>query len=144
MKHQKILHVLLEMGDVDLSSLLKSYRQREKSIPYPILIGYWTEMLTAVNHIHKNGSKNCLRKNFNQIFQLKFHEFIFTGIIHSDLKPANFILVHGRLKLIDFGIASSLNVDATSIMKDSTMGTFNYLSPEAIAMNSGGNVTAKV
>ncbi|XP_077287853.1 dual specificity protein kinase monopolar spindle 1 [Arctopsyche grandis] len=119
-KQQKILYVLLEMGDVDLSSLLKSYRIREKSLPFPILIGYWTEMLTAVNHIHQNG------------------------IIHSDLKPANFLLVHGRLKLIDFGIASSLNMDATSVMKDATMGTFNYISPEAIAVNNCGNATAKI
>merc|ERR1711909_135477 len=39
---------------------------------------YWTEMLHAVSVIHKRG------------------------IIHKDLKPANFLLVAGTLKLIDF------------------------------------------
>jgi serine/threonine-protein kinase TTK/MPS1 len=69
---------------------------------------YWTEMLHAVQVIHK------------------------VGIIHSDLKPANFLLVAGRLKLIDFGIASAVQSDKTSVIKDSQMGTFNFMSPEAI------------
>lgn len=55
-KHQKKLYVLLEMGDTDLSSLLKYYRAQDRFLPFPILVGYWTEMLTAVNHIHKNGN----------------------------------------------------------------------------------------
>jgi len=46
-------------------------------------------------------------------------------------------LVSGRLKLIDFGIASKIQGDMTSVLKDVTTGTWNYMSPECI--RSGGS-----
>ena len=65
-------------------------------------------------------------------------------IVHSDLKPANFLLVEGTLKLIDFGIASAIQNDATSVMRENQIGTVNYMSPEALidtaaASNGGSN-----
>ncbi|XP_032681624.1 uncharacterized protein LOC116849020 [Odontomachus brunneus] len=110
---ESMVYVVMEMGDTDLSRLLKSMSQ-EKQIPLTMILYYWTEMLTAVKHIHDNG------------------------VIHSDLKPANFLLVRGRLKLIDFGIASNINSDMTSVLKNNPIGTLNYISPEAL-MDIGGN-----
>lgn len=54
------------------------------------------------------------------------------NVVHSDLKPANFLIVGGMLKLIDFGIASSVSDNKTHVTKDNLMGTFNFMSPEAI------------
>lgn len=52
--------------------------------------------------------------------------------MHSDLKPANFLVVEGQLKLIDFGIAKAIQSDTTSIARENQVGTLNYMSPEAI------------
>ncbi|KFM81534.1 Dual specificity protein kinase Ttk, partial [Stegodyphus mimosarum] len=76
---------------------------------------YWGQMLEAVADIHKYG------------------------IIHSDLKPANFLLVAGNLKLIDFGIAASVPDDMTSTFRDTQVGTLNFISPEAITQLQPSN-----
>merc|ERR1719350_1639185 len=104
---ENVLYVIMEKGDTDLASLLKKYASKEEITP-AMIKHYWTEMLQAVSVIHK------------------------AGIIHKDLKPANFLLVAGRLKLIDFGIASAVMSDKTSVMIDNQMGTFNFMSPESI------------
>jgi serine/threonine-protein kinase TTK/MPS1 len=109
---KRTLYMVMEKGDSDLHKILQGYRTH---IPLYTLVSYWYQMLQAVNYIHING------------------------VIHSDLKPANFLMIGGRLKLIDFGIASNIALDSTSIIKFSQAGTFNYISPEALIDTSSGD-----
>jgi serine/threonine-protein kinase TTK/MPS1 len=106
------LYMVMEKGESDLHKILQGYRTH---IPLYTLVSFWYQMLQAVNYIHQNG------------------------VIHSDLKPANFLMIDGRLKLIDFGIASNIAIDSTSIIKFSQAGTFNYISPEALIDTSNGD-----
>ncbi|XP_021581744.2 dual specificity protein kinase TTK isoform X2 [Ictidomys tridecemlineatus] len=98
------IYMVMECGNIDLNSWLK----KKKSINPWERKSYWKNMLEAVHTIHQHG------------------------IVHSDLKPANFLIVDGMLKLIDFGIANQMQPDTTSIVKDSQVGTINYMPPEAI------------
>nr|XP_020452873.1 dual specificity protein kinase TTK isoform X2 [Monopterus albus] len=98
------IYMLMECGNLDLNTWLRN----RKSVSPLERKFYWKNMLEAVHTIHKHG------------------------IVHSDLKPANFVIVNASLKLIDFGIANRIQPDVTSIMKDSQVGTLNYMPPEAI------------
>jgi serine/threonine-protein kinase TTK/MPS1 len=67
-------------------------------------------------------------------------------IIHTDLKPQNFVIAQGRLKVIDFGIANAIQTDmTTNVHRDAQVGTPNYMSPESLmdfkdyALTSGAN-----
>ena len=100
---------LMEIGDIDLDRLLRM-RLNAEDARYDISFGryYWKEMLECVQAIHQ------------------------FDIVHSDLKPANFLLVSGRLRLIDFGIANMIQDDTVNVHREQTVGTPNYMAPETL------------
>ncbi|MCB9654973.1 MAG: protein kinase [Deltaproteobacteria bacterium] len=64
------------------------------------------------------------------------------GIVHRDLKPSNILLTGARpqvfatrpaIKIVDFGIAKSLESDAQTTQPGTVLGTPRYLAPEQVA-----------
>uniref|UniRef100_A0A915KSV7 Protein kinase domain-containing protein n=1 Tax=Romanomermis culicivorax TaxID=13658 RepID=A0A915KSV7_ROMCU len=102
-----MLYVVMEKGDTDLATFFK--KRGQNRLDYLTLAFYWSEMLKAVQVVHQKG------------------------IVHSDLKPRNFLIVGGQVKLIDFGIANAVPSNKTSVTKECQMGTPNYMSPEALS-----------
>lgn len=98
----------MEYGESDLKTYLLESQSRNCPLDSNFIRLIWQQMLTAVSAIHHHN------------------------IIHSDLKPANFLFVKGVLKLIDFGIAQSMAAESTSVLRESQIGTINYISPEAL------------
>lgn len=97
----------MEYGEIDLSLLLK--QSPPSTTTNPSFLRYiFHQMLLSVQTVHS-------RK-----------------IVHCDLKPANFLLVRGKLKLIDFGISKTIQNDTTNIVRENQVGTVNYMSPEAL------------
>ncbi|CAL1362229.1 unnamed protein product [Linum trigynum] len=122
-KDDACIYMVLEYGEIDLAHMLsqkwKEMDGSNQTIDHNWLRFYWQQILLAVKTIHDER------------------------IVHSDLKPANFLLVKGSLKLIDFGIAKAIMSDTTNIQRDSQVGTLSYMSPEAFLCNeldSNGNV----
>ena len=55
-------------------------------------------------------------------------------LIHRDIKPENFLITQdGRVKICDFGLAKSEEVEDTGAREGYTLGTPYYMSPEQIS-----------
>ena len=103
------LSMLMEMGESDLYRILTLRLNTEDATFDPVFSRfYWKEMLECVKAIHDHD------------------------IVHSDLKPANFLLAKGRLKLIDFGIANAIQDHTVNVHREHQVGTPNYMAPEAL------------
>ncbi|KAE8444690.1 hypothetical protein EG329_014347 [Mollisiaceae sp. DMI_Dod_QoI] len=104
------LSVLMEMGELDMNKILEMRLKSDNARFDPSFVRhYWKEMLECLEAIHEHD------------------------IVHSDLKPHNFVLVQGRLKLIDFGIANAIQTDETvNVHRETQIGTPNYMSPESL------------
>lgn len=98
------LRILIELGAGDFGTLLN----QQAPLPREAIAHYFREMLEAVHFIHE------------------------ANLVHADLKPANFLMVDDRIKLIDFGISKKIPKGTVHISRDNIIGTPNYMAPEAI------------
>ena len=102
----QMIDIVLEYGETDLARMLRQYPQG--NVDMNMVRVFWQQMLLAVKAVHEEH------------------------YIHGDLKPANFVLVRGVLKLIDFGIAKQVMQNTTHIVREDRLGTLSYMAPEAI------------
>ena len=100
--------MLLERGEIDLDDVIKNLK-KENNFSTSKMRFYWEQMLEAVEEVHARG------------------------IIHADIKPANFVLVKGRLKIIDFGLAIKMQPGENSSRRSMLLGTKDFLSPETFS-----------
>ena len=110
------LSVLMEMGESDLNRVL-THRLNSEDAAFDVTFTryFWKEMLECVQAVHQYD------------------------IVHSDLKPANFLLLQGKLKLIDFGISNAIADDTVNVHREQHIGTPNYMSPEALVDSNAGS-----
>jgi eukaryotic-like serine/threonine-protein kinase len=102
--HQDQLVMVMELVSGDTLRKIASTR----AIPLPKVIEYAEQVLSALEYAHARG------------------------VIHRDIKPTNIMVGRdGRLKLLDFGIATSSQA-ADLTQSGMIVGTLNYLSPEQI------------
>ncbi|GJP49469.1 hypothetical protein CLOM_g8667, partial [Closterium sp. NIES-68] len=136
-EREQVIYLLLEFGEIDLAKKLEKLHKEADDlhaatplhatgckIEEAVLRHFWLGMLKAVHTIHE------------------------ARIVHADLKPANFLIIEGDLKLIDFGIARDIPNNTTNISRDGCAGTVNYMSPEALMAQEpevgGGGTASKI
>jgi serine/threonine-protein kinase TTK/MPS1 len=112
-REQGSISLLMECGESDLCRMLQEKKPSSGIVDYNFIRYYFAQMVQAVRVVHE------------------------AKVVHCDLKPANFLLVQGHLKLIDFGISKAiLNNDTTNVLRENQVGTVNYMSPEALQETS--------
>lgn len=89
----------MECGEIGFDRILQSHIVSENSsLDLGFTRFYWKEILECVAAVHKHG------------------------VVHSDLKPANFLLFRGCLKLIYFGIAATIHENRINVYREGHVG----------------------
>jgi len=121
MSHPHVIRVsdLIDEGDTVAfvmeyveGETLKEYLERKGKLTDTEIREIFSQMLDAVGYVHEQK------------------------LVHRDIKPSNFMIdKRGKVKLMDFGIAKSLDPKAAEYTQTGTgmqMGTPMYMSPEQI------------
>jgi serine/threonine protein kinase len=121
MSHPNIIKVTDLIDDEDTvcfvmdyieGETLKQYLDRKGKLRHDEIKSFFNQMLEAVGYVHEQN------------------------LIHRDIKPSNFMIdKHGKVKLLDFGIAKNTDISNAEYTQTGTyqnMGTPMYMSPEQV------------
>src|SRR5258708_623110 len=102
---------------------------------------FWQEARAAAQVAHPNACRiyDIAEEQDCLVLVSALEAFHQIGIVHRDLKPSNIVLSNGGTKLLDFGIAKHVSLNAAeetvATLTDATtpgmfLGTPRYASPE--------------
>lgn len=109
--HKKLPCIVMELVE---GESLSARLERNRALPWPEAVRMILGVLDGLEAVHE------------------------AQIIHRDLKPSNIAIAHGKpevVKLLDFGIARSLNnsdADRRVTRTGNIVGSLDYMSPEAL------------
>ena len=103
---RSLMVLVMELGQETLADII-----RKEELSLSEIRRTWSSVLACVEDLHSHN------------------------IIHCDIKPENFILVNGQMKIIDFGLSLVLPEQSESVDLDQTYGTGVYLAPECLDSN---------
>ena len=98
---------VMECGEIDFAMLLDEQKGKRVNMYFVGL--YWEQVRGFFLLPDVRSTAQMLEA---------VHAVHLQNVVHTDLKPANFVLVKGRLKIIDFGIAKAVANDTVNIQRD--------------------------
>jgi eukaryotic-like serine/threonine-protein kinase len=99
----------------NLGSLHNKLQEKKIRLSDNIILEIAISVLNGLDHAHNTKDKNG----------------IFLNVVHLDMNPNNILLSYsGKVKVVDFGIASANYTRKMKSNLQSIQGTYGYLSPE--------------
>lgn len=112
----RVALLLEHVEGIDLVGLKRHLRQEKRVLPLPLALHILREVLSALDYAHRATGVDGEPLN----------------VVHRDVSPGNVMIdIHGRVILIDFGIARAQGRLAQTEV-GSVKGKFRYMAPEQI------------